>query len=105
MSEIITDLSILETVIKLKADFFQVIRWAHRASKADTVDANAQSKAMVFFMGDVGDIALPDKSYGRNRYKDYKKNILVVLDYLERLNKRRDFSFLIEDIELSLIHI
>ncbi len=99
LSEIITDLSILNTVINLKADFFQVIRWAHRASKTDTVDASAQSKAMVFFMGDVN---LSGKSYGRNWYKNYKKNILAVLDYLEILNNRRDFSFLIEDIN-SLI--
>ena len=102
LSEIITDLLILDSVINLKADFFQVIRWAHRASKTDTVDASAQSKAMVFFMGDVGNVELPDELYGRNRYKDYKKNILAVLDYLERLNKRRDFSFLIESVE-SLI--
>jgi hypothetical protein len=93
LAEIISDHNILKTIIKIKADFFQVIRWAHRSSRPDEIDAEAQSKAVVFFMGDA---KIPDGSYGRNRYKDYRENIFQVLEYLEHLNKKRNLANLFE---------
>jgi hypothetical protein len=93
LTEIISDHNVLKTIIKIKADFFQVIRWAHRASRPETINADAQSKAVVFFMGDV---KTPEGSYGRNRYKNYKENILLVIGYLETLNNKKNLPNSIE---------
>jgi hypothetical protein len=95
LGEISSNVPIIETIMKLKASFFQVIRWADRASRIDPesqrymIDAEAQSKAMVFFMGD---IRRADNSYGRDRHKEYVKDIRTILDYLRRLNSQHSFA-------------
>lgn len=90
LAEVRVKPSILDTIIKLKANFFQVIRYAHLANRIDpetkklVTDQEAQGRAVVFFMGDRH---LPDGSFGRNRYKkDYKKKIEEVLNHLEYLH-------------------
>lgn len=116
LAELTNEPSIIETVMKLKADFFQVIRWAHMMSKGvestiwktipdpnnhnrkirikqiTTVsqpDLDAQSKAMVFFVGEATSV-----DNFRERYKDYTKKIRMLLDYLEDLNSKRDYGCL-----------
>lgn len=95
LAETTNEPPIIETVMRLKADFFQVIRWAHMMSKEveTTVwrtepdpndpsrkiktkrtttrsepDPEAQSKAMVFFVGEA-----TSADNFRERYKDYRK--------------------------------
>jgi hypothetical protein len=100
LAEKILDYNVLKTIIKLKADFFQVIRWAHRASRQDAIDVGAQSRAVVFFMGDVTDI---NGSYGRTRYMDYRRNVDEVLNYLEWLDGKRNLISIIDHLRLLVV--
>ena len=52
-------------------------------------DPEAQSKAMVFFVGE----ATSTDNF-RETYKDYRKKISARLDYLEQLNSKRDYGYL-----------
>jgi hypothetical protein len=116
LAETTNEPPIIETVMQLKADFFQVVRWAHMMSKAvettvwrtepdpnnpnrkirikqtttiSAPDPEAQSKAMVFFVGE----ATSTDNF-RETYKDYRKKISALLDYLEQLNSKRDYGYL-----------
>jgi hypothetical protein len=100
LAEKISDYDILRSIIKLKADFFQIIRWAHRASRQDAIDSGAQSRAVVFFMGDVTAL---DGSYGRTRYRLYRKDIDEVLNYLEWLDRKKNLLSLIDYLKQLLI--
>jgi hypothetical protein len=100
--------------MKLKADFFQVIRWAHMMSKEvkttiwrtepDPNSSNgkiriketttvlapnpeAQSKAMVFFVGE----ATSENNF-RERHRDYRNKICALLEHLEMLNSKCDYG-------------
>lgn len=94
LGEVGIDISIIETIMILKADFFQVIRWAHMATKIDPtsqeliMDSGSRNRAIAFF---VGGTPLPDGSFGRVEYRKYKERIDNVLDYLEKINSE-DFD-------------
>jgi hypothetical protein len=40
LAEKISDHNVMKKIIKIKADFFQVIRWAHRASRTEAIDVD-----------------------------------------------------------------
>jgi len=80
LAEVAPNVSVVETIVELKADFFQVIRWADWASMTDPV---AQSKLIAFFMGG---LHADDKSLDRKGYREKLAGIREVLDYLQKLN-------------------
>lgn len=86
LAEVTPDISVLKTIVRLKGDFFQVIRWVEKASKGDR---NAQSIAIAFFMGS---LQSADQSLDRMRYREKKEGIVEVLDYLEKLNSDFDLG-------------
>ena len=116
LAEVTNEPHVIETVMKLKADFFQVIRWAHMMSKevkttiwktendpnasngkirikeTTTVLApnpEAQSKAMVFFVGE----ATSEHNF-RKRHRDYRDKICALLNNLEMLNSKCDYGYI-----------
>ena len=116
LAEVTNEPHVIETVMKLKADFFQVIRWAHMMSKevkttiwrtendpnasngkirikeTTTVLApnpEAQSKAMVFFVGE----ATSEHNF-RKRHRDYRDKICALLNHLEMLNSKCDYGYI-----------
>jgi len=89
LAEETTNTSILETIGNLKAEFFQVIRGADKASAA--TDTLSQSKAIAFFMGS---LQSEDNSLDRLGYKAKKDGICEILDYLGKLNSRWDLRLL-----------
>jgi hypothetical protein len=89
-SELIKNAKVQETAMRLKADFFQVIRYADIASTALGIERDrlkatrAQGLAVTFFMGE----AVVEGAFARHRYREYAKNIRIVLDYIETLISR-----------------
>lgn len=96
LAELEKNSEIIKTALKLKADFFQVVRYANKASeciaqkrmaevsgndelaKKKEEEANfAQAMALIFFLGD---------GLARNRYKAYIDNMFLILYYLQELN-------------------
>jgi len=101
---------IIETSLKLKADFFQVIRYTHKASDAiaesqmasasgdldmkaqkEKEARTAQSLALVFF---VGDSYYGDGTFNRKRYEEFVSSIQFLLDYLKERNDSKVYSFI-----------
>jgi hypothetical protein len=115
LAELEKNSEIIKTALKLKADFFQVVRYANKASeciaqkKMAEVSGNdelakrkkeeasfAQAIALIFFLGDVYDNKV---GFARNRYKTYIGNISLILYYLQELNTPPKF----ESFMLNLI--
>jgi len=121
LAEVTKNPSIVQTVIQLKASFFQSIRWANMAittvqettkhkpmlptvegpAETDVTltksipDTDSQSKTIVFFMGELTN---PDGSFGRVGYKGKMEGITKLLDYLKTLNSQRSLGWLIEKL-------
>lgn len=107
LAEVIKDNRIIEAVLGLKANFFQVIRYADKASESiasyNTLTGqkqrqlawqnavNAQSTAIVFF---VGEVYKKDKFY-RREFENYIQKITLLLDYLEKINSPNFFMQLL----------
>lgn len=107
LAEVIKDNRIIETVLGLKANFFQVIRYADRASQsianyniltgqkqrqlALQNALNAQSTAIVFF---VGEVHKKGKFY-RREFENFIQKITLLLDYLEKINSPNIFMQLL----------
>jgi len=103
LSEVARNKQIIQTALQLKADFFQVIRFADKASEAlirgNQKDAlSAQSMALVFFLGD----KIPGDKFKRDRYKEYIKKINILLNHLQELNTLNWFNKLIINLTSSL---
>jgi len=93
LAEVTKNKEIVEAALKLKADFFQVIRHADEASELlnqnKGVEAlNSQSKALVFFLGDV----YSKDEFKRIRYKRYLERVNFLLNYLHELNSPTWFN-------------
>ena len=102
LAEVSTNTKVVESVLNLKADFFQVIRYANKASEAAAKaqvlksigkdeDADdklkeakiAQGMAVTFFMGNLMEEGL----FHRNRYKEYINNLRYIINYLKTINE------------------
>jgi signal transduction histidine kinase len=94
LGEVGTNISVIEAIMTLKANFFQVIRWAHMATRIDPktqkliFDRGSRDNALAFFMGDA---VVPGKKFGMVRYKEYKEQIEEVLGYLAKISSE-DFD-------------
>jgi len=99
-AEITKKVEVLHSIVQLKADFFQVMRWVEKTITAQETkmektpgireitihefvpDADSAGKAIAFFMGDLKTEA---GAFSRTRYKEYRKNIEEILRYLEEI--------------------
>ena|GEM_PF-5338693 len=101
LAEVGKNSGVIDRILELKADFFQVIRFANKASEAAAqaralqatggnqqaqqkwIEAKvAQGMAIVFFMGDLE----VEGVFHRKYYKEYIENLQHVIDYLQTLN-------------------
>jgi hypothetical protein len=87
LATVCSNQDVLSTILQLKANFFQVIKWANRVNEGsqspissqsanDSISSSmlaAQSKAMAFF---IGDLRASDNSFGRMRYQEYITDII-----------------------------
>lgn len=119
---------VLSTLVQVKSNFFQVIKWANRVneysvltrvnqpqdadnlqeakrsrpawkSREEALMTDAQSKAMAFFMGDV---TAPDGSFGRSRFIEYKADIIEIISHLRLLDKAGSLKTFIEKCRREL---
>ena len=101
LAEVTDNVKIIETALMLKSDFFQVLRYAERASEAVNMMLQAeasgdkelieqakkkarlaQQMALNHFMGEI----FINKQFHRFKFEKYFGNINLLLDYLERVN-------------------
>jgi len=103
LSDVVKNPSIIEKTLELKAEFFQVIRYADKAwevmakasiatddeSKKQYKEAarHFQSLAVVFFVGDL----IPDEGIFRNNIDRPIEKLTFIIDYLESVNSRPAF--------------
>jgi len=103
LAEVVKDPKIIETALDLRAQFFQVIRYANMASdelaksdmpadkeirKAHKSNATKyQSLAIIFFAGDM----FVDGQFSRAGIDDIISKISSILKYLDHVNSRLDF--------------
>jgi hypothetical protein len=90
LAEVTKNPNIIKTVFKLKADLFQVIRYANQSVEYNTltevleIHQQPLGIAMAFFMGS----RELDGTFYRGRYKEYIEDVTTILDHLEVLNSK-----------------
>jgi len=103
LADVVKDPNTIEKMLELEAKFFQVIRYADRASEtiaksiiADDENTEKhyqlaarkfQGLAIVFFIGDL----IPDKNIYRNGIDGLVDKLAYILDYLEIVNSKVAF--------------
>ena len=115
--EVCKDNKIIKTVLRLKANFFQVVRYANKASESMALSnvaaasgnekvavskqkeaLFAQSMAITFFAGDL----LVGGEFSRERHREYIQYFNTLLKYLQEINTPSPFGQLMNEIFPSL---
>ena len=94
---VIRDKSIYRRIIKLNGYFSRIKDWERTISASDfqasksIMDSSSISRMLQAFLGDVRQ---EDGYFYRYDFKEYIEDILVILDYLNRINKNSLFRLL-----------
>ena len=94
---VIRDKSIYRRIVKLNGYFSRIKDWERTISASDfqsskpVMDSSPISRMLQAFLGDVRQ---EDSSFYRYDFKEYIKDIVAILDYLNRINTRFVFRFL-----------